>query len=81
MATTRYNQDNIVAVVFDPEGGEHPCFDVTDERYDSAQRYWCAGMIGKSVAELADRVWDAWYRPSCVAREWDEFRAAEAMVP
>ena len=80
-APTRYNQPGTVAVVFDPDGGEHPCYDVTDERYDRSPRFWCAGMVMGSVEDLVNRLWAAWDEPCEPVREWDERRAMEARVP
>lgn len=56
-----------VAVLFDPEGGEHPCSEVTDPRYDANPVFWCAGRVGPSPAWLADRIHETWFEPT----PWD----------
>lgn len=78
---TRHNQSHTVSVVVDPDGGEHPCQDITDERYDVTPRYWCAGYTGHSPGDLADRLWSAWDRPDEPTSDFDELRAMEAMIP
>jgi hypothetical protein len=62
--TVCYREPNDVAVIFDPEGGQHVCRDITDIRFDSSSRYWCAGMIGNSPGELADRLHKQWWDDS-----------------
>lgn len=79
--STRYTQPDTVAVIIDPDGGEHGCYDVTDKRHDIASRFWSAGMVGRSVEELADRLWAGWDKPCESAREFDELCAAEARIP
>jgi len=67
--------ESAAAIVLDPEGGEHPCYEMTDGRY------WCAGRTGSSVAYLIDRLWDAWFTPPTPCSSFDEYRAMEAMIP
>ncbi len=42
-----YNQPSTVAVLFDPEGGHHPCNSLGDGKF------WCAGYVHDSPEELA----------------------------
>lgn len=53
-----YNQPYTAAVIFDPEGGHHVCYDHTD----TSGNYWCAGMVDKSPEALANRLHEAWFR-------------------
>ncbi len=56
---TLYNQPGTVAVLFDPEGGTHPCNELQRVEHDV---FWAAGMCGKSPEELAARIQANWFR-------------------
>jgi hypothetical protein len=56
-----YNQPGTVAVIFDPEGGHHMCNELGNV-HPAAARFWCAGMVGPSPSDLADRLHAAWFR-------------------
>lgn len=58
--TPRYFQPNTVAVIFDPDGGEHPCNELYAPEQCGGLRYWCAGRVGASPAELADIIHANW---------------------
>lgn len=60
--TPRYSTDGrTVAVLFDPDGGEHVCYELSDGKT------WAAGMVDASAERLADRIWRNWDEPSA----WD----------
>ena len=67
--TPRHLDPHVIAVLFDPEGGEHPCYELSN-RYmpsDPSPMVWCAGMVARGVgdpcAELAERIWTDWFKP------------------
>jgi hypothetical protein len=82
---TRHNQPGTVAVVFDPEGGEHPCMELGHPwprtEPQEGPFYWCAGMVARSPGLLADHLWSMWDAQCDYAREWDELRAMESRIP
>lgn len=59
--TPRHFDVRDVAVVIDPDGGEHPVRQLLEEYAPGVPKFWCAGRVALSPGELAERIWAHWY--------------------
>lgn len=55
-----YQDPRCVAVLFDPDGGHHPCQQL-GEHYGN--RFWAAGWTGVSPEEIVNRIHQHWNDP------------------
>lgn len=68
---------NAFAVIFDPEGGHHVCYELSEEYPGQGPRVWCAGYVRRDAADVTEALWANWDKP-CV---WDRsYERAERAV-